>query len=160
MRIAKKLIIGMIICQLSHLSQGAEVDLIKTNLVKINCNQGQNLEAIIDGVIGGTELWRAPYSPPAWIEIDLGAIKNISRINLFMYWAGKRYYQYYIEGSSDGKTWKILADTRNKELISTRAGYLHMISVPARFIRITFVYNSINSEIHVYEVEIYGNDSE
>ena len=57
------------------------------------------------------------------MTIDLGAIEEISKIALFTYWDGRRFYQYNI-ALTIGKTWTQVIDRSDNTEQATPAGYV------------------------------------
>jgi hypothetical protein len=80
-------------------------------------------------------LWRpASNRMGHWLEVDLGAPRSVRRTQTqFEY--GTWYYQYLIEASLDGKSWKVFADRRQ----NTRWGspMTDDGDIQARYLRIT-----------------------
>jgi hypothetical protein len=71
---------------------------------------------------------------PAWLTIDLGAVKTVQQV-LTQFEYATWYYQYLIESSVDGKTWQIFSDRRG----NTQHGSPMVDSgnTKARYIRLT-----------------------
>ena len=69
-----------------------------------------------------------------WIMVDLGREETVKRI-YSEFWFPSYYYQYIIEYSADGKTWKTYSDRRN----NTQAGcpMVDYGNVQARYLRTT-----------------------
>ena len=114
--------------------------------------------------------WWADESP-AWLRIDLSddpnaadyaaamgdpQTKSIDRVDVFTYWDGKRYYQYTVEVSPDGKDWKQAVDMSHNEKPATPEGDQHRFSpVEARFVRVNMLKNSAGPEVHLTEVRVF-----
>ena len=140
-----------------HTAQANDPNLARDCLV--TCSSGANPEFAVDGNRDGW-FWEASLQPsPCWLEIDLGQIKEIEGINVFMWWGGdKRYYQYFIEVSVDRKKWSEVVDARANISPASAEGSLYKIPLTkARFIRLIIIYNNVNPAAHVREIEIYGN---
>ncbi|MCY2928375.1 MAG: family 20 glycosylhydrolase [Planctomycetota bacterium] len=109
----------------------------------------------VDGLVLADKAWWAP-SFPAWLQIDLESPHTLNRVEVFPFWDGRRYYQYTVELSLDAKTWTLVADMSKNEKLSTPAGdSLEFKPIPARYIRLNMLKNSVNSGVHVVEVRAY-----
>lgn len=113
------------------------------------------LECAVDGDKSLDNFWASgPY--PCWIQLDLGCPQKINNINVYMYWGDDRYYQYYIEVSIDGKNWETVVDKRNNIMKSLPDGCSFFFKdIDVRFIRLTVTFNSVNSGVHVVEIETF-----
>ncbi|SDG03527.1 family 43 glycosylhydrolase [Mucilaginibacter gossypii] len=91
---------------------------------------------------------------PAWITIDLGSVKTVQQV-LTQFEYATWYYQYLVESSVDGKTWKLFADRReNKQHGSPM---VDSGNAQARFIRLTITgteYPGLYKAI--WNVKVYG----
>ncbi len=112
-------------------------------------------DLITDGRASG-RYWAAGPGPH-YAQIDLGASTQVSKIQVFPYVDGTRYYQYTVEISTDGQTWKTVADMSKNTLPSPRRGFNHTIpSQETRYIRINMTHNSANPSMHLYEVRVFN----
>jgi alpha-N-acetylglucosaminidase len=110
---------------------------------------------LTDGRASG-RFWAAGPGPH-WAQIDLEKPTSISKIQVFPYVDGTRYYQYTVEISSDGKSWKQVVDYSKNEQPSPRRGFIHTIPTQeTRYIRINMTYNSANPSMHLYEVRVFN----
>jgi hypothetical protein len=110
----------------------------------------------VDGIYTIDNWWGAsPY--PQWWSVDLEAEYDLSKLVVFTYYDGVRYYQYDIEGSTDGTNWTTLADFNTNTTPATNQGNTFNLSNPtARYIRVNMNYNSFNVGVHIIEFEAYG----
>ena len=95
---------------------------------------------------------------PVHLTVELPQPKPINAIRFWPYWGDGRYYQYLIEGSVDGKTWKLLADRRDNTAPGSAAGQVfHFDATSVRFVRTTFTHNSAGKKTggHIVEIEAY-----
>ena len=95
---------------------------------------------------------------PASHTIDLKKPTKLNTIRMITYWNGRRYYQYHIDYSVDGKTWKRIADeTRNTAPAKSGGKVFSFEPITARYIRSTFTPNSENNAAggHIVEIEGY-----
>jgi hypothetical protein len=101
-----------------------------------------------------------------WLEVDLGAVKDIRSINTIYMWSENnnaltRIYQYYIEISIDGKKWeKIIDETKNTSPAHRQGTHRYFVEKPlkARYVRITTTLASAHGGAQLVEFEIYGVD--
>ncbi|MEH6764908.1 MAG: discoidin domain-containing protein [Aequorivita antarctica] len=110
----------------------------------------------VDGIYTIDNWWGAsPF--PQWWSVDLGAEYDLSKLVVFTYYDGVRYYQYDIEGSVDGANWTTLADFNANTIPATNQGNTFNLSNPtARYVRVNMNYNSFNAGVHIIEFEAYG----
>ncbi|MEV4115098.1 alpha-N-acetylglucosaminidase TIM-barrel domain-containing protein [Nonomuraea sp. NPDC049695] len=90
-----------------------------------------------------------------WWQVDLGAVNDISRVNVRNYVGGGRYYEYRLEGSLDGTTWYTLGGRRGARAV-TDAGDTMTTEAKARYVRVVGTHNSANLSFHLTEVSVYG----
>ncbi len=106
----------------------------------------------------GTVYWGAENLPQA-LTVDMGAAKTLSEIVFVPYWNDGRIYGFKIEGSVDGKSWKMLADQTANSICAGSAGFtLDFDPVEVRYVRATVVSNSRGSKpgAHIVEIEGYA----
>ncbi len=110
----------------------------------------------VDNIYTLTNWWGAsPY--PQWWSVDLGNAYDLSKLVVFTYYDGIRYYRYDIQGSLDGSTWSTLVDFNANSTPATSAGNTFNLSNPtARYLRVNMNYNSANIGVHIVEFEAYG----
>lgn len=82
----------------------------------------------------GTLWMPAPNDEQPWIEVDLGSIQQVQRTRTSFHYA-THYFQYLIEYSIDGKSWKIFADKRNN--VQSGSPMSDYNDVQARYLRLT-----------------------
>ncbi len=113
----------------------------------------------IDGKIDADSFWGAENIPVSY-QLDMGSAKPLSRIQIWPYWKDGRIYQYKIEGSKDGKSWKMLADQRANSIAGTASGSQYRFETqPLRYVRVTFTNNSNGKAQGGHLVEIQGFSS-
>ncbi len=110
----------------------------------------------IDGKIEANSYWGAEKIPVHY-QVDMGRPQAISRIQLWPYWKDGRIYQYKIEGSSDGKNWKMLVDQQANSIAGTASGNEYTFpSQKLRYVRLTFTRNSNGNAQGGHLVEMKG----
>ncbi|MFN0057180.1 MAG: discoidin domain-containing protein [Planctomycetota bacterium] len=99
--------------------------------------------------------WASPA--PQWLIVNLQKTHQLGRIVVFPYWDGNRSYQYLVEVSTNGKTWKVVGDRRNNSAAATEQGDSFELAPPveARLVRITLLKNSVNAAVHLVELEVH-----
>ena len=112
-------------------------------------------ELAVDGNMNS--YWSCAHSP-AWISVDLGATEKISSIKVVNYYSDPRFYQYYVEISSDNKSWTKVADMSKNTKHAAKEGTLHQFKpTTTRYVRVTMLKNSANPGMHIVELEVYGS---
>jgi hypothetical protein len=112
----------------------------------------------VDGNLDKNAAWFGAKWP-SWYQVDLKKPVEINAVRLVFYYDGKRYYQYTVETSLDGKTWQQVADNSKNDKPATQAGLFHAFEpVKARYVRLNILKNSVNEAVHVVEVEVYSKD--
>jgi hexosaminidase len=117
----------------------------------------QKPEFAVDGKIDEPHdsWWAGP--PPQWLQVDLGSACATDRIQVFPFWDGSRYYQYIVEASLDGKTWKLLGDKRANTTPATPQGDEFTFPVEnTRYVRVTMLKNSANEGVHLVELMVHA----
>ncbi len=110
----------------------------------------------IDGKVEAKSYWGAEKIP-VFYQIDMGSPQDISRIQIWPYWEDGRIYQYKIEGSNDGKNWKMLVDQRANSIAGTASGNEYTFTPQKlRYVRVTFTRNSNGNAQGGHLVEIKG----
>jgi hypothetical protein len=88
-------------------------------------------------------LWRAKDNmSPAWIQVDLGEVKQIKTV-LTQFEYATWFYEYMIEYSTDGKNWSTFADKRNNRVWGSPI--VDKGNAPMRFIK-----------LHIFDTQLAG----
>ena len=88
--------------------------------------------------------------------VDLGELSDLSKIVLYTYWDGNRYYQYNVELSVDGKSWEKVIDRSENTEKADENGYADKFqSRKARYIKVNMLKNSANPSMHIVEIRAY-----
>ncbi|MCX7046565.1 MAG: DUF1080 domain-containing protein [Candidatus Sumerlaeota bacterium] len=126
---------------------------VKTN-VKSQGNRKPDL--IVDGKISNESAWFGA-NWPCWLQVDLGSAQKVARARVYFFVGENRYYQYKIEVSMDGQTWKTATDASAITTPSNENGFSHSFdSVDARYVRLNVLKNSSNEAVHVREFQVFG----
>ncbi len=115
---------------------------------------GHDPTCITDGRSSG-RYW-ASGPGPHWVQIDLGFAHRASKVQVFPFVDGKRYYQYTVQTSTDGKAWTTVADLSQNKTPSTRKGTVHEFAAAMiRYVRVNMLFNSANPSMHLHEVRVF-----
>ena len=89
------------------------------------------------------------------LTVDLGAVYDLTKINIVNYYDGFRYYRYDIYTSIDGESFT-LAVSKTGSAPATMKGDTFEVALAARYIRVIGVYDSANPSFHLKELRAYG----
>ena len=111
---------------------------------------GNDLWKCVDGS-NDTRWCASDGAKPQWLQLELDQPQDLSSIRII--WEADRAYQYQIEGSSDGKTWNMLADaTKNK---ANGPNEHALTAKKVKFLKITGI-GSSGGWISIREVQLKG----
>jgi len=142
---------------LDHLVGLATVNLCKGRPVTASrpWQGGLKPELAVDGVIALHSYWSSP-EPPSAITVDFGEATPLRVVRVINYWDGRRYYQYRVEASADGKGWQLVGDHTENTQPATKEGKLFRFpTTDARFLRVTMLKNSANPGMHIVELQAF-----
>ena len=109
----------------------------------------------VDGFVDKDAFWDS-QGGPSGIIVDLEKRTTLKKLELFTYWDGRRYYQYNIELSIDGKKWIKVVDRSDNKEKATEQGYVDEFSEQqARYIKVNMLHNSANPSMHIVELRAY-----
>ncbi len=123
-------------------------------------SEGTNAPAkAVDGSTSNdTGWWGVGHEGHRWWEVDLGPGATFSQVRVFFHADGKRFYQYTLNVSDNGETWREILNASGNTTPSTAEGTLHQFPrVTARFLRIWVHRNSANSSTHLREVQVFAS---
>ncbi len=110
----------------------------------------------VDGKVEGNRYW-CSENLPVWHQIDMGQEQALGAIQFWPYWEDGRIYKYKIEGSTDGKNWKVLVDQSANSISGTEDGNLFTFNpVKVRYVKTTILDNSRGKVNGGHIVEIKG----
>lgn len=109
----------------------------------------------VDGNLDRDRHWAG--RTPSSLTVDLGAVQAVDRVTLVTFYDGGRYYQYTIEGSTDGLNWTMLEDASQNTGVAAASGYATKLPRPAnvRFVKVTMLKNSANIGTHIVELMVF-----
>lgn len=111
-----------------------------------------------DGEIDTESYWGTDVTrdPAAWWQVDLERPTTVGRVVVVGYFGDQRSYGFTVEGSTDGRTWALLADRRSHREPSTAAGYTCQCApTTVRYLKVTLTSNSANTGRHLVEVSAF-----
>ncbi len=109
----------------------------------------------VDGSVLLDTAWWASPSPQS-LQIDLEKVHTLDRATVFPFWDGRRYYQYTVELSADGKAWTQVVDMSTNTTPSSPKGHASTFTpTPGRYVRVNMLKNSANAGVHLVEVRVY-----
>lgn len=110
--------------------------------------------AVDDDLDLASSWWATPA--PQWLQVDLGKTYRVNRIEVFPYWDGSRYYQYTVECSVDGKSWRTVADRARNTVPSSASGDdIRFEPQVIRYVRVSLLRGSANEAVHLVELKVW-----
>lgn len=102
-----------------------------------------------------------------YIQVDLGAVKDVSELRVYWWTPSNRYYRYRIKYSEDGTNWFYAVGDASTWVRSTQAASSPTGAeqptidrfnprIAARYIRVYGEGNSVNTGNHIYEIEAFS----
>ena len=122
----------------------------------------QTPERAVNGNLDPEDHW-ACENLPVWHQVNLKEPATLSAIRVWPYWTGGRVYKFKVEGSTDGKEWKLLGDMSANSIAATSEGVRFAFDpVAVKHVRTTFVGNSsgANKGGRLVEIEGYASGPE
>lgn len=114
-------------------------------------------EYAVDGKHEAPSPHWAAENIPVWLMVELPEPRDLNLLRLWTFWDGRRYYQYVIEGSLDGKAWTVLGDRRENTTPQTEAGETFIFpTTKLKYVRTTFTKNSVGNGTGGHLVELEG----
>ena len=115
------------------------------------------VDGFVECKIDPATFWGASPAPQ-WIMVDLEKETEVGEVQLFTYWDDKRYYQYAIELSTDGKTWTKVVDAASNTTPADEKGYRHAFGAEkARYVKVTMLKNSAGPDVEIVEIRVHGS---
>ncbi|MEU4825402.1 alpha-N-acetylglucosaminidase TIM-barrel domain-containing protein [Actinomadura sp. NPDC023710] len=135
---------------------GDPLQSLRKPVTALSSEPGRPPEAANDGSRANSPYWGGQMTyGENWWRVDLGAVDDVSRVNVRNYVDGTRYYTYRLEGSLDGDHWFTLGG-RNGPRPAADAGDTMTTEAEARYIRVVGSGNTANLTFHLTEVSVYG----
>ena len=98
------------------------------------------------------EQWGGHVGEHVWVTVDLEKTEVVTRLVVHNFWDGRRYYQYTIDGSTDGDQWVQLVNYAENIVPASIDGYEHIVdAAEVRYLRINLLFNSANPGLHLVE---------
>jgi len=98
-------------------------------------------------------------SAPQWWQVDLGEPKNLSGVQI-MWEMDDQLYLYVVEGSVDGKEWKMLSDQTGDKTPKAQVQTVNFDAGGIRYVRIRIT-GGID-DMHwasIFDVKVFGKDA-
>ena len=112
-------------------------------------------ENAVGGEVRLEKPWRAAPIPQ-WLQVDLQGAFQIGKVAVILFWDGRRYYQYTVEVSTDGKTWTQVVDMSKNTAPGTDKGFTREFKpTPGRHLKVNMLKNSSNPGAHLVELQVY-----
>ncbi|WP_324674781.1 glycosyl hydrolase [Hymenobacter sp. GOD-10R] len=112
-------------------------------------NNGTTAAKAIDGSLASR--WSSAFADPQYLQLDLGTVKDISRVKIT--WEGAYGKDYQLQTSSDGTSW-----TSIQSVINGDGGVDDITGLMGRgrYLRIYGTRRATTYGYSIYEVEVYG----
>ena len=137
-------------------SSGDTVQSLRKPVTALSSESGHPATAANDGSRSNNPYWGGVLSlGSTWWRVDLGAVNDVSKVNVRNYVDGSRVYTYRLEGSVDGKDWFTLGG-RSAPKPATDAGDTTLTEAQARYVRVVGLTNTANGTFHLTEVTAWG----
>ena len=91
---------------------------------------------------------------PQWWRVDLGSIKNLTKVDINWYSSSSRYYKYKIEVSSDDTNYTTVVD---KSSNTNTGDTSDSFTATGRYVRVTTTSQGSSSYSSFNECKVYGN---
>jgi HEAT repeat protein len=126
----------------------------------IGSEGGNTPDKAVDGSTNNdTGWWGVGHEGHRWWQVDLGPDTTFSQVRVFFHADGTRYYQYTLNVSDDGATWREIQNAAGNTTPSTSDGALHRFPpVTARYLRVWVHKNSANPSTHLREVQVFASE--
>jgi hypothetical protein len=115
--------------------------------------QAGNLVAYANDGNTSTRWAASDGTVPQWWEVDLGANKTLSRVDINWYSNATRYSQYTIQTSPDNSTWTTVVDKSGN---TTDGPTSDSFTATARYVRVNISKVSTGF-VSAYEIAVYGH---
>ncbi|OYW18602.1 MAG: heme-binding protein, partial [Planctomycetales bacterium 12-60-4] len=104
---------------------------------------------------GGSRWCAANGSFPQWLQLDLGKPQTVTGV-AFKWESSTTAYKYRLEGSVDGKSWKVLADRAD---INKQFDKEEFAAQPAQFLKLTVLGSNTGGWASLWETEVFGTET-
>ena len=98
--------------------------------------------------------WDSAATDPQSIQVDMGAIKRVTRINLV--WGANSGKDYTIQVSSDGTSWSTVA-TKTAMAAGARTDDITITGKKARFVKMVGTARTTTNGYSIQEMNVYGD---
>lgn len=127
---------------------------LKKPVIALSEEPGNPAAAANDGSRSNYPYWGSRMeSDGTWWQVDLGAVTDVSSVNVRNYVDGRRFYTYQVLGSVDGRTYFVIGGKDSGDP-ATDAGETFRTEAQARYVKVIGLGNSANSSFHLTEVTV------
>ncbi len=115
-------------------------------------SSGNGASSVVDGTITGPNRWESAQGDfTQWLYVDLGAIHNISRVNI--YWEAAGGKDFKVEVSNDASSWTAIQTITGNTISNNDYTGL---TASGRYVRIYCTLRQLPYGYSIYELEVYG----
>lgn len=166
---ALKRVLAVTLCAGCVLTNGvlsfAEGEQVLTNLAKgktVTANaeyaSGMQASKAVDG--DETTRWSTEQAAPAWLQVDLGAEKEIHEFRILSedgtnQYQGKQLVgEFKIEGSNDGQSWTVIHESEDKSASGFAQDTVVKLSSPVTYRHVKLTVEKLFAEAYPYSVSL------
>ncbi|HCU48484.1 MAG TPA: beta-N-acetylhexosaminidase [Micromonosporaceae bacterium] len=137
-------------------SPGWKYDTVAGNLAvnrPVTVSSQENSDLVASGATDGSyaSRWSSVRADPQWISIDLGSVRDVTRVKLS--WEGAYAKSYEIQMSNDGTLWTtVYATTTGDGAVDDITG----LTASGRYIRMHGLERGSRWGYSLYEIEVYA----
>ena len=125
-----------------------------TNVSAIASDQNFPASAVLDG--NPQSIW-STYGKGAWIEMDLGEVKNVCSVDIRWYKGDQRWNNFVISISADGSSYQNVFDSKSSGNTASFERY-KFPDISARYIKITINGNTQNNYASIADIMVNINE--
>jgi cysteine-rich repeat protein len=111
----------------------------------------------VDGVVqtgcNAANRWASAASDPQWLQVDLGALRHISRVTLRWECSASANYDVQVASNANGPWATVASDPAGNGGVDDLTG----LNATGRFVRVYSYARTTSSGASLYEVEVYGD---
>ena len=151
------LAVVLVVALLGTVAYTADTLLSQGKPVTASSAQGNNRASAGNDGNTGTRWSASSNNFPQWWRVDLGAVNNLTRVNINWYSSSSRAYKYKIEVSSDDVTYATKIDKTSN---TTTGNTSDSFTASGRYVRVTVTGCSSGAAYaSAYEIQVYGSTS-
>ena len=133
----------------------ADTLLSQGKVATASTTQGANTPAKANDGNTGTRWAASTATYPQWWKVDLGAINNLSKVDISWYSSSSRSYKYKIEVSNNDSTYTTAVDKTSN---TTTGNTSDLFTASGRYVKVTITGCSAGAAYaSAYEIQVYGS---